>query len=125
MKTFLLYAVAATTLVVVLTVGVGAMLDPVGRRSLTWAAAIAVPVQLVAFGVLLWARDRGNAFMMAFLGGGAARVGVLGVAGLLATRTDTSLAAAPLLLGLAGHFFAMHLLEGWFLHRSTRTDTTE
>jgi len=124
-KTFLLYAAAAIAMVAVLTVGVGAVLDPVGRRSLAWAAVIAVPVQLVAFGVLLWARDRGNAFMMAFLGGGAARVGVLGVAGLLATRTETSLAAAPLLLGLAGHFFAMLLLEGWFLRGSTRTDTTE
>lgn len=125
MKEFLHYAAVALALVAAATLGVGAALEPVGRRSLAWAAAIALSVQLVAFGVLLWARDRGNAYLVAFLGGGAARLGVLGVAGLLTTRTETGLAAAPLLLGLAGYFFALLLLEGWFLHRSTRIDTDE
>lgn len=125
MKDFLLYAAVAFALVAAATVGVGAALDPVGRRSLVWAAAVALPVQLAVFGALLWARDRGNAFMLAFLGGGAARLGVLGVAGLLTTQTETGLAAAPLLLGLAGYFFALLLLEGWFLRRSTRNEHTE
>jgi hypothetical protein len=125
MRQFLLYTGVALALVVVATVGVGFALDPIGRRSLVWAASIALTVQLAAFGVLLWARRRGNAFMLAFLGGGAARLGVLGVAGLLTTQTGTSLAAAPLLLGLAGYFFALLLLEGWFLRRSTRNETTE
>lgn len=125
MRDFLLYAAVAFALVAAATVGVGAVLDPVGRRSLVWAAAVALPVQLAVFGALLWARDRGNAFMLAFLGGGAARLGVLGVAGLLTTQTETGLAAAPLLLGLAGYFFALLLLEGWFLRRSTRNEQTE
>jgi hypothetical protein len=124
-KQFFLYAGVALALVAAATGGVGVALDPIGRRSLLWAAAIALTVQLAAFGVLLWARRRGNAFMLAFLGGGAARLGVLGVAGLLTTQTETGLAAAPLLLGLAGYFFALLLLEGWFLRRSTRNDTTE
>lgn len=125
MKEFLRYAAVALALVATATLGVGAALGPVGRRSLLWAAAIALSVQLVAFGVLLWARDRGNAYLVAFLGGGAARLGVLGVAGLLTTRTETGLAAAPLLLGLAGYFFALLMLEGWFLRRSTRIETSE
>ncbi len=125
MKSFLAYAAVALALVAAATVGVGAALDPVGRRSLAWAAAIALAVQFAAYALLMWARGRGNAFMLAFLGGGAARVGVLGVAGLLTTQTETGLAAAPLLLGLAGYFFALLLLEGWFLRRSTESDRTE
>lgn len=125
MREFLLYMVAAVGMVAVLTIGVGALLDPVGRWSLAWAALIAVPVQLAAYAALMRARGPGNAFLMAFLGGGAARIGVLGVAGLVATRMDTGLAVAPLLIGLAGYFFAMLLLEAWFLQRGTRTDRTE
>ena len=122
MKDFLLYAAVASALVVATTLGVGVALDPIGRRSLMWAAAIALSVQLAAFALLSWTRERGNAFLLAFLGGGAARLGVLGVAGLLVTQTETGLAAAPLLLGLAGYFFALLLLEGWFLRRGTRND---
>lgn len=129
MKTFLSYTLVAVLLVALATAGFGLALDPVGRRSLMWAGVVAIPVQLLAFGAILWTRRAGeeanNAFLLAFLVGGAARVGVLGVAGLLVTQTETDLAAAPLLLGLAGYFFALLLLEGWFLHRSTRIDTTE
>jgi len=123
-KEFLHYTALALILVVLATVGIGALLDPASRSSLRWAAVVAIPVQLVAFAALLMLRDRGNAFLLAFLGGGAARLAVLGVAGLLATQTETSLEAAPLLLGLAGFFFALLLLEGWFLRRGIRTDTT-
>lgn len=125
MKEFLHYTVLALILVAVATLGIGALLDDAGRRSLIWAAVVAIPVQLVAFAALLKLRDQGNAFLLAFLGGGAVRLGVLGVAGLLTTQMETGLAAAPLMLGLAGFFFALLLLEGWFLRQGTRTDTTE
>ncbi|MDT8369476.1 MAG: hypothetical protein RQ745_09740 [Longimicrobiales bacterium] len=125
MKAFLLYTVIACTVIAGATLGVGATLDPVGRRSLVWAAGIAIPVQLIAFGALLRTRDQGNAFLLAFAGGGAARLGVLGVAGLLVTRMESDLAAAPLMLGLAGYLFALLLLEGLFLRMGARTRTTE
>jgi len=129
LKTFLTYTLVAVLLVALATAGFGLVLDPVGRRSLVWAAVVAIPVQLLAFGAILWTRRIGdevnNAFLLAFLFEGAALVGVLGVAGLLVTQTETDLAAAPLLLGLAGYFFALLLLEGWFLRRGTRIETTE
>lgn len=125
MKYFLSYAGVAVPLIVFATVGIGAGLDDVGRRSLVWAAAISLVVQLCAFGVLLGVRGRGNAFLLAFFGGGMARLAVVGVAGLLVTTMETGLAPAPLVLGLAGYFFALLLLEGLFLWLSTRTESTE
>jgi len=125
MKDLVRYSVLALVLVAGATLGIGALLDPVGRRSLQWAAGIALLVQLVAFAVLLRLRDAGSTFLLAFLGGGAARLGVLGVVGLLTTKLETGLAAAPLLLGLAGYFFALLLLESWFLLGSTRTEFAE
>jgi len=129
LRTFLTYTLVAVLLVAVATAGFGMILDSAGRRSLMWAAAVALPVQLLAFGAILWTRRAGeeasNGFLLAFLSGGAARLGVLGVAGLLVTEMETDLVAVPLLLGLAGYFFALLLLEGWFLHSSTRIDTTE
>jgi hypothetical protein len=124
-KQFLSYTVVALPLVVVATLGIGTTLDEVGRRSLWWAAGIALAVQFVAFGVLLGVRGRRNAFLLAFLGGGLARLGTLGVAGLTVTGMDTGLAPAPLVLGLAGYFFALLLLEALFLRHGTRTESTE
>ena len=128
MKTFLTYTLVAV-LETALSLGSFKRFGVVDWRSLVWAAVVAIPVQLLAFGAILWTRRAGeeanNAFLVAFLFGGAARLGVLGVAGLLVTQTETDLAAAPLLLGLAGYFFALLLLEGWFLRSGTRIDTTE
>lgn len=125
MKRFLLYALVAVAIVGLATAGMGAALDETGRRSLWWAAGIALPVQLLAFALLIWTRDRGNAFLVAFLAGAAVRLLAVGIAGALVTMTETGLAAGPLILGLAGYFFALLLLEGWFLRAGVKTERAE
>jgi len=125
MKRFLLYSLFAVALIVTVTFGIGVTLDEVGRTSLWWAAGIALPIQLLAFALLIWTQGRGNVFLVAFLGGTAARLAVLGVAGALVTMTETGLAAGPLILGLAGYFFALLLLEGMFLRAGVETERAE
>ena len=43
----------------------------------------------------------------------------LGVVGVGATTLDTGLGLEPLILGLAGFFFALLLLEAWFVRSLT------
>lgn len=119
------YAAAGLGLVSVLVAGCWPWLDAAGRRGLVAAAAVAWPVQVGAFGLLLGHRDQHRRFLVAWTGGTAVRLGVIGLAALALTRIP-ALGAAATLLGLAGFFFGLLLLEPVFLReagrRGERTD---
>lgn len=105
------------------TVGIGVVafgvlvlwpfLDPVGRRGVLVAAAVALPVQIVSFAALLHFRGRLNAFLVVWVGGTLARMVAIGAVALLVLRSGSD-GAIPMLLALASFFFGLLLLEPIF-----------
>lgn len=111
MTTSVRYGVSAAVVLAALTLALWPFLDPSGRRGVLAAAFLALPVQVAAFAVLVRAKGRPRGFMGAWVGGMAARALTLVAAAALAIRSGTE-SAVPMLLALAGFFFALLLLEG-------------
>lgn len=97
-------------------------LDPAGRRGLLIAAAIALPVQFLAFVGLMKVRGQLNGFLAVWVGGTLLRVVVIGITAFFAIRSGID-GLAPMLLGLAGFFFGLLLLEPVFF-RPAAGETT-
>ena len=87
------------------------------------AAGVAYPIQMLAFFLLVRFFEDGNRFLLVWVGGTVVRMGVILGAGLILTQVE-GLPPAPTLLGLAGFFFGLLLLEPLFL-RPRGAETTE
>ena len=98
-------------------------LSPPARAGVLAAAAIAYPVQMLAFFLLVRHWEDRNRFLLFWIGGTVVRMGVILAAALFLTRVE-GLPPAPTLLSLAGFFFGLLLLEPLFL-RPRETETTE
>lgn len=85
-------------------------LDPEARRGIVIAAAIALPVQIGAFALLIRYRDNLNGFLVVWVGGTLFRMAVVGLVAAIAIRSGVA-GAVPMLLGLAGFFFGLLILE--------------
>lgn len=85
-----------------------------GHASLLAAAAVALPVQLAAFAVLVRARSRPNRFLFWWAAGILARMGVVVLLGLSLGRLE-GLNPAVFLLTVCGLFFVLLLMEPVFL----------
>lgn len=107
------YAGVGLSIVLVTILALWPFLDAAGRQGVLVAAAVAVPVQAIAFAVLLRFRGRLNGFLAAWVGGTMLRMVVLGVVAFIAIRSSAE-GAVPMLLALAGFFFALLLLEPMF-----------
>jgi hypothetical protein len=104
------YGASSVALVGLLSLGLWPFLEPAARTGVLAAAAVALPVQIVAFAFLVRYRGQVKGFMAAWAGGMALRaLALLGVA-VLVIRSGTS-SATPMLLALAAFFFALLLLE--------------
>lgn len=88
-------------------------LDPAGRSGLLVAAAIALPVQMLAFMALMRVRGQLKGFLAVWVGGTLVRIVVIGITAFFAIRSRPA-GAVPMLLGLAGFFFGLLLLEPVF-----------
>ena len=99
-------------------------LDGPGLAGVLAAAAVALPVQIGAFAALTRVRVGTNAFLAAWVGGTAVRLAVVGLAGwaLVALPRFPPL---PTLVGLAGFFFVMLLMEPRFLGLGVTRGLTE
>jgi hypothetical protein len=123
-----LSAVVRYTLISFLVVGVGsavllALLEPAARSGVLLAAGIALPVQVLAFGLLARARDDVTRFFAWWGAGIALRVVVFAVTG-IASAGIAPVARTSLVLSLAGFFFVLLLLEPLFLkgeHKGVKT----
>jgi hypothetical protein len=104
------YAVIGTAAVCAIVLGLWPVLDADGRAGVLMAAAVALPVQVVAFALLHRSRDGLNGFLAAWVGGTLVRMMVVAVAAVLVIRSEMA-GAVPMLLALAGFFFALLLLE--------------
>ncbi len=114
MRRALRYAAASTAAVAATVAALWPVLDPGGRFGVLLAAAVALPVQIAAFGALVWSRrHHANAFFAAWVGGTLVRMGVLLLVGILLLSTQ-AVAPVPMLLALAGFFFGLLLLEPLF-----------
>lgn len=104
------YAAASVALIGVLTLALWPFLGPQSRLGVLVAGLVAIPVQIVAFAALVRFRGQLKGFMAAWAGGMALRAVVLLVVAVVVIRSGTE-TAIPLLLALAGFFFALLLLE--------------
>ncbi len=106
---FARYAVVAVGITAAVLAG-ALLLDGERQRGVLLAAAVALPVQLGAFGLLLRWRHRPNGFLAAWVGGALARLLALGGVAVLVWRSS---GFDPLwtLMGVAGLLFVLHLVE--------------
>lgn len=111
MSPSLKYAMTGAAAVALIVAGLWPILDPAGRRGILMAAAVALPVQLLAFAALCRYRGGLNGFLAAWIGGTVVRVSVVGGAAFLVIRSGLD-GAVPMLLALVGFFFGLLLLEG-------------
>ena len=108
------YALTGLLLIAVSVAALFPFLDDDGRKGVLLAAAVAYPVQITAFGLLLRSRRDPSRFFVWWGAGVAVRIGVVIIIGLVALRIE-SLGAEVLLLSLAGFFFGLLLIEPAFL----------
>lgn len=108
------YALTGLLLIAVSVAALFPFLDDDGRKGVLLAAAVAYPVQITAFGLLLRSRGDPSRFFVWWGAGVAVRIGVVIIIGLVALRIE-SLGAEVLLLSLAGFFFGLLLIEPAFL----------
>jgi len=120
---FLRYGGVALAFVLVVIAGCWLWLSPEGRTGILVAAGVAYPIQMLAFFLLVRFFEDRKRFLLVWVGGTVVRMGVILGAALVLTRAD-GLPPAPTLLGLAGFFFGLLLLEPLFL-RPNRAETTE
>lgn len=118
MTPWLRYGFAGFILVGLLGAAVWPFLGPDARRGVLVGAAVAYPIQLVAFGLMVRYRDRANAFLAVWAGGTLVRMGSVLAVGLLLLKVEVADPTA-LLLALAGFFFGLLLLEPLFLRPGT------
>ncbi len=113
------YTLTGLLLIAVAVAALFPFLDDEGRKSVLLAAAVAYPVQITVFGLLLRSRGDPSRFFVWWGVGVAVRIGVVIIVGLLALRIE-SLGAEVLLLSLAGFFFGLLLIEPAFLKGADR-----
>jgi hypothetical protein len=116
------YAGTALAGCALVTLALWPFLDPEARRGIVIAAAIALPVQIGAFALLIRYRDNMNGFLAIWAGGTLVRMAVVGITAVIVIRSGAA-GAVPMLLGLAGFFFGLLLLEPIYF-RSAAAETT-
>ena len=95
-------------------------LDGPGRAGLLVASAITFPVQVLAFALLLRYAARPAEGLVAWIGAAVARMAIVIAVGLAVTLFP-GLSPATTLLGCAGFFFVLLVLEPVFLAARDRT----
>ena len=120
MSAVIRYALAGLAVVVLGCLALWMLLDETGRTGTLFGALIAYPIQVMAFWLLLRARDQVTRFFTWWGVGIALRVAVVVAAGILTAGMETA-QRAPLLLSMIGFFLALVLLEPLFL-RAGRED---
>ena len=115
------YAAAAVLFVGVVTLGLWPFLGETARNGVLVAGLIALPIQVLAFSLLVRYRGRTKGFLAAWAGGMALRAAVVVVVAVFVIRSQSA-SAVPMLLALPGFFFGLLLLEPlYFKNAMTQT----
>ena len=104
------YAATGMMVITSIVVVLWPFLEPAGRNGVLAAAAVALPVQVIAFWALIRFRDELNGFLAAWVGGTLVRIAVIAGVASIVIRSGME-GAVPMLLALAGFFFGLLLLE--------------
>jgi hypothetical protein len=120
---WLRYALLATTLTALVVAGGWIGFDDPARRGVNLAAAIALPLQLVLFALLVVQKTGSIGFLVVWVGSTLLRILAIGAAALLVQARD-DLDPMATLLTLAGLLFVLLLLELREL-RITKTSLNE
>ena len=120
MSPSLKYATSGAAAILVFVVGSWPFLEPAGHRGILLAAAVALPVQVVAFAALHRFRSEPNGFLAAWMGGTLVRMAVVGVVAFAVIRSGMD-GGVAMLLALAGFFFGLLLLEPVFFGPGAET----
>lgn len=115
-RTLTRYARTAALLVLAVLLALRPLLGSADFRAVALAGAVATVVQVLLFGSMVHYRTRWNRFLVAWAGGMVVRASVVLLAAAIAVWADAP-SAVPTLLGLAGFFFGLVLLEPVFLRR--------
>lgn len=122
MRPHLSYFATGLGVIAVITLGLWPFLEAADRRGVIVAGLIALPVQAIAFSLLMHVRGRANGFLAVWAGGTLVRMAVVLGAAAVAIQTDAP-GAVAMLLALAGFLFGLLLIEPvWF--RAGPTETT-
>ena len=122
MTAWIAYAATAALLCLGVAAVVGAVVGSARADGAWLAAAMAVLVQLPAFGALVSSRRKGRDFLVSWASGMALRFAVIAGAAFWVTRR-TSLDPEVTLLSLVGMVFVLVLLEPAFLKLAGGTGT--
>ena len=114
MTRFFRYGGVALGVLLLANAGLWPWLSPAARTGVLVASAIAYPIQMLAFFLLVRYLEDRKRFLLVWVGGTLVRMGMILAAALVLTKAD-GLPPAPTLLGLAGFFFGLLLLELLFL----------
>ena len=123
MTQFYRYGGVALVVLLLINAGLWPWLTPSARTGILVAALVAYPVQMLAFFLLVRFWGDTKRFLLFWVGGTVVRMAVVLAAALVLTRVE-GLPLAPTLLGLAGFFFGLLLLEPLFL-RPRGVESTE
>ena len=110
MNPSLKYATTGVLAIALIVLGLWPFLDSSARGGVLVAAAIALPVQLSAFTLLIRYRGQLNGFLAAWVGGTFLRMCVIAVTAFVVIRSGTE-GGVAMLLALTGFFFGLLLLE--------------
>ena len=120
---FYRYAGFSFLLLLLVNAGLWPWLSASARTGVLVAALVAYPIQMLAFFLLVRVWEDRKRFLLVWVGGTVVRMGAILASALLLTQLG-GLPPAPTLLGLAGFFFGLLLLEPLFL-RPGETETNE
>lgn len=123
MRPALGYALACAALVFVTALPLGFWLGEDRLEGLLAAGAVSLTLQVPAFALLVWARERTNRFLVVWVGGTLVRFTAVGVVAWFIYRTG-ELDPLTTLLGLAAYLFGMLLLEPVFFRAASGAWTT-
>lgn len=113
------YAAVAFAFLALAVLGLRPVLAPDAHRGVLAAAAVAYPVQVLAFWLLLRYRSEVKGFLAAWVGGTLVRMGLVLAAGVFLALSEL-LPPLPTLVALASFFFVLLLLEPLFFRRAVR-----
>jgi CDP-diglyceride synthetase len=115
------YSIIALLILVVLVGVLWPFFDAAGRSSLLVAAAIALPIQVGAFALIVPAFGHGTKFLLRWGLGMLGRMGVVAAIGLSLHRFE-DLDPSVLLLGVCGFLFTLLMLEPMFFRSQGSTE---
>ena len=109
------YAVTSVVAIATIVAGLWPFLEPAGRNGVLAAAAVALPVQVIAFWALNRFRTELTGFLAAWIGGTLVRMAVIAVVAIVVIRSGMD-GAVPMLLAYTddhrtcrgGHRLATH-----------------